>query len=67
MTDSKNKDIAQKFAKCLHAYTKSLEMSYFKGISEIQAYIKPTLSLHYAYTKPTQNGAKLGKSVTKAS
>lgn len=34
---------------------------------EIQAYMKPTLSLHKAYTGSTQNGVKLGKSVTMTS
>ena len=35
-----------------------------KVFLEIQAYMKPTLSLHKAYTEPTQKEAKSGKSVT---
>ena len=38
-----------------------------KVFLEIQAYMKPTLSLHEAYTEPTQKWAKSGKSVTMAS
>ena len=32
-----------------------------KVFLEIQAYMKPTLSLHKAYTKPTQNGKNQAK------
>ena len=38
-----------------------------KAFLEIQAYIKPTQSLHKAYTEPTQNWAKSDKSVTMTS
>ena len=64
MTDSKNKDIAQNLQNAYMPTQNRLESLILKVCLEIQAYMKPTLSLHKAYTEPTQNWEKLGKSVT---